>query len=68
MVTMHNTGITITVPENEVDRFKRAGYSVVDAPAAADPTGETPVISPVELSAEEVDKPAAADPKPGKSK
>lgn len=57
MVTMYSNGITITVHEKEVDRFKRAGYSVVE------PAETSAAVTP---PAEEADDSAAAEPRRGK--
>ena len=51
MVKMYLSGITLEVPEKEVDLYKRAGYSVVvEEPAPVEPVAseETKEPAPVE--------------------
>lgn len=46
---MYLSGITLEVPEKEVDLYKRAGYSVVvDKPAPVEIVEETNEPAPVE--------------------
>lgn len=40
MVKMQISGITVEVPENEVDLYKRAGYVVVEDPKPVEPEPE----------------------------
>ena len=54
MIKVRNGGITIEIPESEIDFYKRAGYSVVSEGAPVSPVEEGAPVTPEEKNTEAV--------------